>query len=98
MKYLRIFQLALAFSLVPIQGCIIGNLRTITGDGNVVTSERDIGSFDRLSVAAGIDVYITQGETEFLEVEADENLQDVILTEVRDGKLRIFEKDSRVAK
>lgn len=90
MKNIRILQFALALSAIPIQGCFIGNLQTIEGDGNVVTREREVGSFDRLSVASGINVYITQGETESLEVKADENLHDVIMTEVSGGKLRIW--------
>jgi len=72
------------------QGCFIDYAQTIYGDGNVITREREVDDFTGLKVSSGIDVYITQGAKEDIEVEADENLHEVILTEVRDGTLRIW--------
>ena len=58
--------------------------------GNVVTTERSISSdFDQIKVSEGLDVYITQTNEVSVNVEADENLQDIILTEVENGILRI---------
>lgn len=64
----------------------------VKGNGKVVTEERTVKSFDGVSASAGIDVVITQGEKEFLEVEADENLLEYIITEVNGGKLKIHWK------
>ncbi|SHG42150.1 head GIN domain-containing protein [Winogradskyella jejuensis] len=69
----------------------------VSGDGNVVTKERNISSdFDKIKVSRGIEVYITQGNSTSLEVEADENLHDVITTEVDEdnGLLRISSNEN----
>jgi len=69
--------------------CIISHNETIYGSGNVVTEERDIGEFTGLKVSSGIDVVIRQGNEISLELEADDNLHDVIITEVVDNTLKI---------
>ena len=45
--------------------------------------------FTGVSVSTGIDVYLKQGDNEAISVEADENLQEYIITEVKEGVLRI---------
>ncbi|SDH90123.1 head GIN domain-containing protein [Winogradskyella thalassocola] len=63
----------------------------VDGNGNVVTLERDISSdFDEIKVSQGIDLYITQSDAIGLSVEADENLQDLIMTDVENSILRIY--------
>jgi len=63
----------------------------ISGNGNVVTDERVPNeSFNQIEVSRGLDVYLTQGSTERIEVEADENLQEIIITEVRNNVLEIY--------
>lgn len=63
----------------------------VSGNGNVVTVDRTVeGSFDKIEVSRGMDVYLTQGDTETIEVEADENLQDIIVTEIKDNVLKIY--------
>ena len=49
--------------------------------------ERSVGPFSKLHVQNGIDVYLTQSDHERLRVEARD--ADNIVTEVRDGELRI---------
>ena len=46
--------------------------------------------FEAISVSNGIDVYLTMGSSTSLSLEADENLHDIIQTEVEDGVLRIY--------
>lgn len=63
----------------------------IEGNGNVVTKERNLnGSYDHIEVSRGLDVYLTQSETESLKVQADENLHDIIITEIEDNTLKIY--------
>ncbi len=59
----------------------------ISGNGNVVEETRDISGFIGVEVSTGIDVYLTQGDEFEVMVEADENLQDVILTELKGDRL-----------
>lgn len=61
----------------------------IRGDGNVVKQERTVSSFSGIEVGGAFKVFLSQGDSETLFVEADENLLDVISTEVRGSKLKI---------
>ena len=62
----------------------------VRGNGNVQKETRKVSSFDALDISSAFDVYLTQGNTESLVIEADENLLDVIKTEVRGGVLKIY--------
>lgn len=61
------------------------------GNGNVVSVDRAISKdFSSIKVSEGIDLYITQSTDVSLSVEADENLHDIIMTEVENDILRIY--------
>jgi len=63
----------------------------VSGNGVVVTDQRTPnGTFNKIDVSRGLDVYLTQGDQESIEVEADENLQEIIITDVRNGVLEIY--------
>lgn len=63
----------------------------IDGNRNVVTIDRSISNdFESIKVSQGLDLYITQSNDVTLSVEADENLHDLIKTEVDNGTLRIY--------
>ncbi len=64
--------------------------KTVYASGPVTTNEREAGTFTSLKVSTGIDVYLSQGEKESITVEADENLHEYILTEVRNGVLYVY--------
>jgi len=61
----------------------------IKGDGNVVKQERNVGSFNAIDIGGAFRVFLYQGSEEKLVVEADENLLDVIKTNVIGGVLEI---------
>jgi hypothetical protein len=89
MKSLRFLTLIIA--ILGISACTHAQIRrTVTGDHNVVSKDREAGSFDALKVSAGIDVYLKQGNKESITVEADENLHEYILTEIRGGILNVY--------
>jgi hypothetical protein len=70
----------------------------IKGNRKVVKSERKVEAFESISVSAGIEVFLTQDSVLKVVVEADENLQEIIKTEVSKGELKIFpEKPIRFA-
>ncbi|QRM89797.1 DUF2807 domain-containing protein [Lacinutrix sp. WUR7] len=63
----------------------------INGTGNVSTENRNIeGTFTSIKVSHGLDLYLTQGEAISLTVEADQNLHELIKTEVENGTLKIY--------
>jgi Putative auto-transporter adhesin, head GIN domain len=89
MKSLK--SLTFALICLGLTSCIQGQfLKTVEGHGKVVSEERKTGSFTGLKVSSGIDVYLKQGEKESVTVEADENLHEYILTEVRGGVLNVY--------
>ena len=60
------------------------------GNGNVITEERSLNeNFDKVKGSAGLDVYLTEGSENKVVVEADENLMEIIETDVINGKLII---------
>ena len=63
----------------------------VKGNGNVETIDRHIDeNFSEIKVSRGLDVYLTQGDNISVKVQADENLHDIIMTEVENNVLRIY--------
>ena len=62
--------------ILPALACntlTIGNSK-VNGSGNITTKTYDVKDFSRVTLEGFGDVYITQGETEELSVEADDNM------------------------
>lgn len=67
--------------------CMLDGVR---GNGNVVTDQRKISDdFVQIELSRGLELHLTQSSEVSLKVEADENLQELITTEVKDGVLTI---------
>ncbi|WP_194767075.1 head GIN domain-containing protein [Tamlana sp. I1] len=65
------------------------------GNGIVTTENRAVTSaFSTIEASEGLNVYLTQSDHESISVEADENLQALILTEINDGVLTIHTKEN----
>jgi len=61
-----------------------------TGNGRVVEESRDVTEdFTMISASEGIDVFVTQGPDFEISVEGDENIIDLIGTDIKDGKLKV---------
>ena len=60
------------------------------GSGNVVTETRAVSGFRAVEIDYPAQVFIRQGSTESLEIEAEDNLLPNLKTEVRNGKLDLF--------
>ena len=71
----------------------IGINTTFAGNSDK-TEVRKVNSFNAIKVSTGIDLYITMGETEKVKIVADDDIIDEIITEVKDGTLRIYMKDN----
>lgn len=60
------------------------------GNGIVTNETREItGEFTMVSASEGLDVYVTNGDEFEITVEADENIIDLIATDIKNDKLRI---------
>lgn len=79
-------------SLLMVSCIIDTNFGTgVDGNGKVISSDRNISDdFKSIKVSQGLDLYITQGNSVGLTVEADENLHELIMTEVENNVLKIY--------
>ncbi len=59
----------------------------VPGAGEVVTETRDVGTIERISIAAPITVIVRTGEPGSVTVTAQANIQPLVVTEERDGQL-----------
>jgi hypothetical protein len=59
---------------------------------SVVKETRDISAFTRLDISGAFEVFLVQGNTSELIIEADEEIIDRIVTRVSGGELEIFVK------
>ncbi|GAA4325624.1 head GIN domain-containing protein [Mucilaginibacter gynuensis] len=57
------------------------------------TEDRHLSGFTAVAVAGSYDVFITQGSTESVKVEAPSDIIGRIITEVKDGVLKIYSKN-----
>ena len=80
--------------------CFMDGITGIKGNRNVVSEDRSIDAdFETIKVQQGITVYLTQANSTELKVEADENIIELLITEVRNNELKIyFEKNVYRAK
>lgn len=81
--------LALLMLITTTTSCFMDGVK---GNRNVVSEQRNVSDFDAIDAAAGIDVILTLNKDISVRVEADENLQDIIITEVKDGTLLVYAK------
>jgi len=61
----------------------------VSGNKHAITQTRDVQNFQNIEAKGGIKLKLTQGATTAVKVEADDNLIDMISTEVRNNKLYI---------
>ena len=83
--------LALLFVSVLMSSCNVNMFNRVNGNRNVVTADRSTSQkFTKIKVSTGLDLYLSQGTKNKVTLEADENLHDIIITEVNDGVLKIY--------
>ena len=69
------------------------NLMAAKGNSDK-TQNRQVSNFNGIKVSTGIDLYITMGTTEEVKIVADDEIIDDLITEVKDGTLRIYMKQA----
>lgn len=87
--YLSIPAVLLALACQVISG--LGN--TLQGSGNIATETRPAAGFDRVSVCCGMHLLLSQGNSESLEITADDNLLPEIESAVTNGELVVRYKN-----
>jgi hypothetical protein len=71
-----------------------GDIFHIELSDDVVSETREVEMFEKIVFEGVGDIEITQGETQSLEIEGDSNILEQIITETKDGTLRISHKSS----
>ena len=83
--------LTISALLILFVGLISCNVSGVTGSNNVIKKSRTISeSFNAIKVSQGIDVYLKQSDKISVTVEADDNIYDLLITEVKDNVLHIY--------
>ena len=79
------------FASTLLSSCNVNMFNSVSGNKNVITQDRTTKEeFTKIQVSTGLDLYITQGDTKKIILEADENLHEFINTEIKDGILKIY--------
>ncbi len=78
-----------AFIFIIVFGSCNSFNKTISGNGHITTSERNVPAFKNISCAGNYDVSITQGNAPSVKIETDDNLQQYIVTDVNGDELNI---------
>jgi len=79
----------IAFLFVLFSICSGKAQEKINGDKNVTSEDRKLTEFTKIQVIDDFTVYLMYNENQSVNVEADSNLQNVIVTEVKDGVLTL---------
>jgi hypothetical protein len=82
MKYLFLFSLVI----------LVGANSTVIAGNSDKTETREVRDFNAIKVSTGIDLYLKMGDTEAVKIVADDDIIDRLVTEVKDGTLRIYMK------
>lgn len=67
--------------------------KKIEGNGKMLSKDRQVGDYNEIGIAGSFDVFLVAGKEGKITVEAEENLQEYIITEVKGDKLKIYTKD-----
>ncbi|PHS53861.1 MAG: DUF2807 domain-containing protein [Lutibacter sp.] len=90
---ITIYLALLLVILFTTTSCFVEGFTGIRGNRNVVSEDRSIHEdFNAIKVQQGINLYLTQGNSTEITVEADENIIDLLLTEVRNNELKVYFK------
>jgi hypothetical protein len=93
-KKALVITASLLLGLIALVSAGCNYIDGIDGNGKIVKETRKVEAFDGIKIGGAFKVFISQGSTESLLVEADENLMSIIETEVRGGKLVVNTKEN----
>ncbi|HAD83210.1 TPA: hypothetical protein DCG35_12265 [Candidatus Edwardsbacteria bacterium] len=83
----------------PAAGLIVVCLALISAmahAGQTISQSRDVSGFDKIQVNGAYDLYITQDKEYSLRIEAEPEVLENILTEVKDGLLVVSDRKPRI--
>ncbi|HEY8782672.1 MAG TPA: head GIN domain-containing protein [Mucilaginibacter sp.] len=87
--YLALWAIIAGVALGGLSSCM---LNCVHGSGHVVSEERKVGDFSRISISGGYKVILKQDSSMSLKITGDDNLLKYIKTEADGDRLRIYNK------
>ncbi len=88
-KKLSTLSIVMLLTMLLISDQAIAQWKSVRGNGEVVTQERTVSDFSGIKISCSADVFLKQGSRNAVKVRADENLMEMIETDVRGGTLNI---------
>ena len=89
----KILKIAVIIALIGIMAVFAASCKwtigVVRGSGDLVTEEREVSGFDEIHFSGMGNLIVEQGDEETLTIEADDNIIDLIETEVRGDELQI---------
>lgn len=92
-RFTKIFIILMVIATVTTACAVPFRPRLIKGSGNIIVEDRKVSGFDKILVTGVGKVIITQGDSESLSIETDDNLMEYIETKVNGNTLEIGFKD-----
>ncbi len=86
MKKIHLLVIALLFTTIA----FAQKREKIKGSRTVTVTQKEVQAFETLEIEDNIEVFLIKGSSQGLEIEADDNLHEAIMTEVNGGLLRIY--------
>ncbi len=88
----RLSLLSIAAAIILFSSC---NITGINGNKNIVKQTREVTeNFTTVKVSEGINLFLSQGDKPEIITEADENIQEYLITEIKNGALDIHFSES----
>jgi hypothetical protein len=97
-NYLLTFAIIIVASLVLSACEMIPFLNVIQGTGNLISETRQVRDFNAIQLDGAGRLIITQGTTESLEIQAEDNIITELTSEVQDNKLILGFQESPLRK
>ena len=89
MKKLALFAWAILTLFGTLQLHAQEDIKTIIGNGYTLLQYRSVDEFSAINISGSLSLFITQGDTMPITIDADDNLFQYIITEVKSGTLYI---------
>lgn len=92
MKSLKLIIPGILLLAVSFTSCKKHLFNSIKGKGATVTETRELSGFNKISLDIDADIYYTQDSVYYVEISAQQNVLNVITTEISSGELEIDSK------
>lgn len=91
MKNVRVivYGITIGLMMLAFSNAALCQWNSRSGNGNVVTQDRQVTTFSGIKISCSADVYLKQGSSQAVKVKADENLLELIKTDVHGDMLEI---------